>query len=307
MESESHTVITAIILTLNESKHLRRCLESLRPLSCRILVVDSFSTDDTREIARSLGAEAVQNPWPGTQAAQLNWALENLQINTPWTMRLDADEYLTPELQQEILQRLSRMSAEVGGIVLPRRVIFKGKTIRHGGFYPQWLLRIWRTGTGRCEARMMDEHMVVSTGSVVKFRYDLVDENLNDIYWWTAKHNSYARREAVELLDIELHLFPKVYLPLGGGNAQASRKRWIKEKVYRRLPIGVRPALYFLYRFVVLRGFLDHPQVWIFHFLQAFWYRLLVDVNVWEFRRAVGTATSEAQRAFLKDDWGISG
>jgi glycosyltransferase involved in cell wall biosynthesis len=300
-------MITCIILTFNESKHFRRCLESLRPVCSRIVVVDSFSTDDTCDIARELGAEVIQNPWPGTQAAQLNWAIEHLQITTPWTLRMDADEYLTPKLQQEILQHLPGLSADVGGAILPRRVIYKGKTIRHGGFYPQWLLRIWRTGAGRCEERMMDEHMVVSHGSVVKFRHDMVDENLNDIHWWTTKHNNYARREAADLLNIELGLFRQDNIAHGGGNAQATRKRWIKEKIYRRLPMGVRPALYFFYRFVVLGGVLDHPRVWIFHFLQAFWYRLLVDVNVWEFRHAVGKATKEEQRAFLREKWGISG
>jgi hypothetical protein len=219
---------------------------------------------------------------------------------------MDADEYLTPELQQEIRMSIPGLSTDVGGVVLPRRVMFKGKVIRHGGFYPQWLLRIWRSGTGRCEERMMDEHMVVEKGSVVRFRHDLVDENLNDIHWWTTKHNNYARREAADLLNIELGLFRQDDLNHGGNNAQASRKRWIKEKIYRRLPIGLRPTLYFLFRFVAQRGFLDHPSVWIFHFLQAFWYRLLVDVNVWEFRRAVGRASPDAQRTFLQNEWKIS-
>jgi glycosyltransferase involved in cell wall biosynthesis len=300
-------MITCIILTFNETKHLRRCLESLKPVCSRIVVIDSFSTDDTCEIARSLGAEVLQNKWTNNYAAQLNWGIEHAQASTPWTMRMDADEYLTPELQGEILDRLPALTEHVSGVVLPRRVMFKGKVIRHGGFYPQWLLRIWRSGMGRCEERMMDEHMVVSDGAVVKFRQDLVDENLNDIHWWTTKHNNYARREAADLLNIEFKLFANDDNAHENSNAQASRKRWIKEKVYRRLPIGVRPTLYFLYRFVALGGFLDHPRVWIFHFLQAFWYRLLVDVNVWEFRHEVGNATPDEQRAFLKSRWGISG
>lgn len=300
-------MITCILLTFNETKHLRRCLESLKPVCSRIVVIDSFSTDDTCEIARSMGAEVLQNKWTNNYAAQLNWGIEHAKATTPWTMRMDADEYLTPELQREILEKMPGLTESVGGVVLPRLVKFKGKDIRHGGFYPQWLLRIWRTGKGRCEERMMDEHMVVSEGTVVRFRRDLVDENLNDIHWWTTKHNTYARREAADLLNIELGLFKSDDLDHGGNNAQASRKRWIKEKVYRRLPIGVRPLLYFALRFVVQRGFLDHPSVWVFHVLQAFWYRLLVDVNVWEFRRAVGQATAEAQRAFIREEWKISG
>jgi len=300
-------MITAILLTYNETKHLRRCIESLQPVCSRIVIVDSFSTDDTCEIARSLGAEVVQNAWPGTQAAQLNWAIEHAEVVTPWAMRMDADEYLTPELQAELQALLPTLDDSVVGLKVPRRVVFKGKNILHGGFYPQWLLRLWRTGQGHCEARMMDEHMVVGEGKVLDLRHDLVDENLNDIHWWTTKHNNYARREAADLLNIELGLWAEEGAGGNKANAQASRKRWIKEKVYRRLPIGMRPALYFLYRFVFLRGFLDHPRVWIFHFLQGFWYRLLVDVNVWEFRHAVGNATPDEQRAFLKERWGISG
>jgi len=300
-------MISAIILTFNESKHLRRCIESLSPVCSRILVIDSFSTDDTCDIARELGAEVFQHKWINNYAAQLNWGIDHAKVSTPWTLRMDADEYLTPELQQEILLRLPGLPKEVGGVVLPRRVVFKSKTIHHGGFYPQWLLRIWRTGTGHCEERMMDEHMVVSSGAVVKFRHVLVDENLNDIHWWTTKHNNYARREAADLLNIELGLFHQDDISHGGGNAQASRKRWIKENIYSKLPLGVRPALYFLYRFVILGGFLDHPRVWIFHFLQGFWYRLIVDVNVWEFRRQVGKADPEEQRSFLAEEWKILG
>jgi glycosyltransferase involved in cell wall biosynthesis len=299
-------MLTCIILTFNESKHLRRCIESLQPVCSRIVVIDSYSTDDTCEITRSLSAEFLQNKWTNNYAAQLNWGIEHANVQTPWTLRMDADEYLTPELQREILEKLPSLGPNVGGIILPRRVVFKGKTIHHGGFYPQWLLRIWRTGTGHCEERMMDEHMVVSSGSVVKFRHDLVDENLNDIHWWTIKHNNYARREAADLLNIEFGLFRKDDFGDGEGNVQANRKRWIKENIYSKLPLGVRPAIYFLYRFVGLCGFLDHPRVWIFHFLQGFWYRLLVDINVWEFKKEVGNENLQAKGDYLRKKWGIS-
>lgn len=298
-------MITAVILTYNESLHIRRCIESLKPVCSRIVVVDSFSTDATCEIARSLGAEVLQNKWTNNYAAQLNWGIEHAGAMTPWMMRMDADEYLTDGLQKEVSNLLKSLSSEVGGLVLPRKVFFKGKPILHGGFYPQWLLRIWRTGKGHCEERLMDEHMILTEGDVVRCKHDLVDENLNDIHWWTAKHNNYARREAADLLNMELGLFRQDALAQGGSNAQATRKRWIKEKIYRRLPIGVRPALYFFYRFVVKGGMLDHPQVWLFHFLQGFWYRLLVDVNVWEFKRAVGHKGPEYQREFVRSVWGI--
>lgn len=163
--------ITVIILTKDEKLHIRRCIENVLPIAKRTIVVDCFSSDGTQEIARSLGAEVIEHEWPGNQAAQFNWALDNLRIATEWILRLDADEYLLPQLVEEIGQKLPTMPLDVSGVFLKRRHIFLDKWMR-GGIYPVKILRLFRTGCGRYEQRMMDEHIIISNGNTIEFESD---------------------------------------------------------------------------------------------------------------------------------------
>lgn len=271
---------------MNEERHIARCLASVRDVASRIVVIDSGSTDGTRRIAESLGAEVVFNPFV-THARQLNWALANAAIATKWVMKLDADEYLTPELAGELGERLRHAGDEVGGFTMNRRRIFMGKWLRHGALYPIQLLRIWRFGHGHCEDRLMDEHLVVR-GSIEHIDADFADDNLNSITWWTEKHNAYASREAVELLLLRHSRGRKP--PAAGGSdigRQASAKRWIKENLYAGMPLGFRAMLYFLYRYFGRLGFLDGWEGFVFHFFQGWWYRALVDVKVHEVEAAM--------------------
>jgi glycosyltransferase involved in cell wall biosynthesis len=193
--------LSIVILTRDEEHNLPACLASLRGLDAEVFVVDSGSTDRTLEIARAAGCKVVQHPFE-SHAAQLNWALDNLPIVTPWVMRLDADESLTPELAEEIAERLPELPDDVTGLLVKRRVYFWGRWIRHGGYYPTWLLRIWRTGRARCEQRWMDEHMVVGGGRTLRLDHDLIDENHKGLTFWTDKHNRYADREVNDLLAL---------------------------------------------------------------------------------------------------------
>ncbi|MFN3405710.1 MAG: glycosyltransferase family 2 protein [Cytophagaceae bacterium] len=276
------TSISVIILSFNEQMHIERCIRSLLPFAQKIFVVDAFSSDETVNIAKVLGAEVYQNKWIN-YSCQFNWALQNLPISTQWVMRMDADEYVEPELASEINLKLSTFSNGLSGIYLKRKVFFKGKWIRHGGFYPHVLLRIWRLGKGVCESRWMDEHITLSDGKTIKFEGHIVDDNKNNISWWTTKHNHYASREAVDLLNIRykfLNLENNIEASVMGDKNQINR--WLKEKVYTRLPFGIRPLLYFFYRYFIMLGFLDGFRGFVFCALQGFWYRLLVDVKVYE-------------------------
>jgi glycosyltransferase involved in cell wall biosynthesis len=292
--------VTVVILTLNEEAHLERCIRSVQPFAGQVLVVDSGSTDRTREISESLGARWYENAWV-SHAVQLNWALDHCPIETAWVMRLDADEYVTPDLAREIADRLAGLEPEVTGVELRRRVHFMGRWIRHGSYYPTVLLRLLRTGRGRCEDRWMDEHLQVDSGRVVTFDHDFVDDNLHNLTWWTHKHNGYATREAVELLDLRYGLLER---PQGGLAGQARGKRWLKRNVYARLPTGLRPILYFLYRYVLRLGFLDGFEGFVFHTLQGFWYRFLVDAKVYDIERRARLRGVDA-RSVLKQDYGM--
>lgn len=277
--------IAVLILTLNEEVNLPNALASIVPMDAEIVVVDSGSTDRTIEIARDAGASIYQHRFQN-HAQQLNWALDNLPIRASWIMRLDADERLTPELAHELSATLPTLPDDVTALELNRRVYFWGRWIRHGGYYPSWLLRVWRTGAARCEQRWMDEHMVVTRGRVARLRHDFIDENHKGLSFWIDKHNRYADREVKDLLAIDVGETSN--LP----NGQAGRRRWAKEKLYSRAPLFWRAIAYWFYRYFLRLGFLDGTPGLVFHFLQACWYRLLVDAKLYEVRRVHRSQTA---------------
>lgn len=279
--------LTVVILTKNEEKNLRKCVESFRGAAKRFVIVDSGSTDKTEALCsqldrelRALGSQLdfFYHPW-NSYADQFNWGLENAQISTEWSMRMDADEELLPELAQEIKEKLDQLKEPVNGVILRRRTIFMGKWIRHGGRYPELLLRIFRTGKAKCEEKIMDEHMILSEGTLVTFQYDLMDNNQKDLEWWTAKHNWYSNRE---VLDHQLSLKGDSLQDEGGSSKQARIKRIVKNVGYYKMPKFFRAHLYFLYRYWFRLGFLDGTEGRIYHFLQAYWYRFLVDAKMYQ-------------------------
>ncbi len=275
--------LTVIVLTFNEEKHIARCIGSVQGIALRVVVVDSFSTDGTVRLAQELGADVIRNPWIN-HATQINWALDHANIATQWVMRLDADEVVTHELAAALPKLLPSLPNRVSGITVNRRMFFLGKWIKHGGIYPAHVLRFIRTGRGRCENRWMDEVIVVD-GDVVHVSADIADINLNNLTWWINKHNHYASREAIDLLL--LRTTPARSWTQSGMNRQARAKRWIKERIYSRLPLGWRAALLFLTRYFLLLGFLDGWRGLVFHSMQCFWYRLLVDAKICELETAI--------------------
>ena len=271
-------LLSVIVLTKDEEANLPHLLDSLEGLEAEVFVVDSGSTDRTIEIARARGCKVVFNPWK-TYAEQLNWALENLPLSAPWTMRMDADERLTSELAEELAAKLPAMSGDIAGLMVKRRVYFWGRWIRRGGYYPTWLLRIWRTGEAACEDRWMDEHMVLRRGRVLRLDHDIIDENHKGLGFWTEKHNRYADREVRDMLAVAERPTASAL------DGQAARRRWAKENLYARSPLFLRAFLYWVYRYVFRLGFLDGVPGLVFHFLQGFWYRFLVDAKIYEYRR----------------------
>lgn len=268
-------MISVIILTKDEERNLPIALESLRGLAAQVFVVDSGSSDRTVEIARSFGCTVVQHPFT-THAHQVNWAIDNLSIRTDWVMRLDADERLTPELREELSAKLPKFAAETTGLLLKRRVYFWGRWIRHGGYYPLWLLRIWRPGAAVCEDREMDEHMLLKHGRLERLDNDIIDENRKDLSFWIEKHNVYATREVAAVRRQQSEIDPVRTGP------NVARKRRLKQSLYGRSPKFVRAFCYWILRYVFLLGFLDGRAGFVFHFLQGFWYRLLVDAKLAE-------------------------
>lgn len=294
--------ISVIILTYNEEIHIRRCIENVLPFAREIFVVDSHSTDATVDIARALGAEVYAHDWPGNQAAQFNWALDNLPITSTWILRLDADEYLLPDLITEMQVKVPQLPCHVTGIELKRRHIFMERWMRRGT-YPVKILRLFRYGKAVCEQRLMDEHICLLEGTCVTFDNDFCDHNLHNLTWWITKHNGYAIREAVELLDIEFNLFPThESLPMLA--EQAAKKRTKKQK-YARMPLFWRAFMYFFLRYIVKGGFLEGKEGFLWHFLQGWWYRTLVDAKIFEIKKACGD-DREKIKEYVKTNYNIA-
>lgn len=270
--------ITAVVLTKDERRNLPECLRSLAGWVQEVLVVDSYSTDETCDIARAHGARVVQRRWRH-HADQFQWALEHGGIATDWVVRVDADERWTADGFRQLAPLLDR--PDIAGINVRRRIYFMGHFLRYGGLYASRQLRVFRLAGAAIEQRWMDEHITV-TGETITTDIYFIESNYDrqeNIGLWTAKHNEYSTREAVDILTAKWRLAPTASVAdLRGGHT--ARTRWLKEKIYWRAPILVRPLLYFFYRYFLKLGFLDGRPGLIFHILQGFWYRLLVDVKV---------------------------
>ena len=296
-------MLTVVILTKNEAIHIGRALASVAAIADRCFVIDSGSNDRTVALAKAAGAKVLGNPWIN-YATQFNWALSQLPNDTQWVMRLDADEIVTEPLANEIKRKLVTIPSMVAGINVSRRMYFLGRPIRWGGMFPIRVVRLFRHGRGRVENRWMDEHVLVD-GPIADFRGEIVDDNRNSLSWWTDKHNSYASREVVDLLNLEFCFLQQETVAAVSGGGQAGTKRWLKEQAYARLPIGLRALAYFTYRYFVRLGFLDGREGAAFHVLQGFWYRYLVDMKIHEvkcYMRRNGVAAPIAIREVLGID-----
>jgi glycosyltransferase involved in cell wall biosynthesis len=294
-DSHAHTSLAVLILTYNERRHVARALNSVSSFANDVVIVDSFSTDTTVEIALAQGARVLQNPFHN-HATQFQWGLDNMGTNCDWILRLDADEVIEPDLAVRIRDELPKLDRDVVGVTLDRKHIFMGRWIRHGGRYPLTLTRIFRRGKGRIEQRWMDEHIIVEGGRTVHFSGGFADHNLNDLTFFTEKHNGYATRESIDVLIRKYHLFPVDKISAKSTSVQAMTKRLIKEHVYNLLPFWIGPAGYFLYRYFIQGGVLDGREGLIYHFLQGFWYRFLVGAKLVELESALGACRSNEER-----------
>jgi glycosyltransferase involved in cell wall biosynthesis len=260
--------LTVLILTCDEEANLPQVLASVTGWASAVFVLDSGSTDRTVEIAKTQGAKVFTHAFEN-YASQRNYALKKLPIETEWVMFLDADEWLPEELKQEI-SGVFVASPEENGFLIARKFIWMGKWIRRG-YYPTWILRLFRHGKGICGDRIVNEHVTVE-GKTGYLKHPFIHEDRKGISAWIEKHNRYASMEAEVLLNREGELRGRLF------GTPPERTQWIRFHVWYRLPPLVRPFIYFFYRFVLRGGFLDGRPGFAFHFLQALWFQFLVDL-----------------------------
>ncbi|WP_278365882.1 glycosyltransferase family 2 protein [Phocaeicola barnesiae] len=296
--------ISVVILTYNEELHIRRCLENVNFFAFETFVIDCFSTDKTVEIAKSLGATVVQHTWPGNQAEQFNWALDNLDIRTNWILRLDADEYVSNELIEELNEKLPHLSEQVSAVVLPLGRAFLGRVLKHGIVNGIKMIRLFRAGKVRYEIRLMDEHLKVLEGEIVSFNGKFIDDNRDSLKHFIDKHNNYSSREAALLLDAEYEI-TKVSEYDDSAFCQDVQQKRLQKRRYASYPLFWRAFGYFVYRYFFKLGFLDGKEGFLWDFLQGWWYRTLVDAKVFEIKKACGT-DKEKIKQYLKEHYNIS-
>lgn len=293
--------ISAVILTFNESIHIKRCIDSIYNFVDHIYILDSFSTDNTLNILEKYKKVTVkQNKWIN-YASQFNFALDNFDINSDWIMRIDADEYIDADLSNWLVKNLDSVSPDINGIYFNRYMTFMGKLMQHGGMDSYWMLRMWRNGTGHCEQRWMDEHIVLNSGNTIKASGKLIDDNINTLSWWAHKHVDYSTREAIDILlkDREIS---DVGLDARLTGSKAERTRYFK-KIYNKIPLFVRPFFYFIYRYFFKFGFKDGKEGFLWNILQGFWYRMMVDAKVYEIKKNIESQNKSLSEV-VKDKYG---
>ena len=268
--------ISVVILAFNSDATIARTLAPLRLLTDDIHVVDSFSKDDTVEVCRGLGCNVVEHAFTN-YAAQRNWAIDNLPLKYGWQLHVDADEELTDELVRAIAA-IDLTQSPADGYIVGRKIVFWGRVLRYGAIATTWHYRLFRTGFGRCEDRLYDQHFVGS-GTSKRINASMLDHQDQTISEWTTRHNRWSDMEATEVMRGG-PASDQVVKPDATGSA-IERKRHAKKRYYE-LPLFWRAIAYFLYSYVIKLGFLDGTRGLVFYGLQSGWFRFLVDVKIYE-------------------------
>lgn len=271
-----------LILTYNEEIHLTRLLSSIYGLNAAVYVLDSGSTDQTLAIARRFGAQVKQHPF-SNHPQQWHHALNLFDIQTPWVIGLDADQIVSDELKQQLMGFKDQENLHIDGIYFNRKNYFKGKWIKNGGYFPFYLLKMFRYKKGFSDLNEQMDHRFIVPGKTKTWKDGyLIEENLkeNNISFWINKHNTYSDLLALEEVERRQSIRKQTLKPLLWGNPD-QRTAWLK-RLWWKMPLFVRPVIYFIYRYFFRLGILDGHQGFIFHFLQGFWFRLIVDIKIKE-------------------------
>jgi glycosyltransferase involved in cell wall biosynthesis len=275
--------ISVIVLTYNEAQNIEACLDSLLDWAGEIFVVDSGSTDRTLDLVAGYPISVFTHPFEN-YSQQRNWAQQELPLRYDWVFHIDADERVTNELINGLRQVFAdeQRIARISGLFVRRRIVFWGKHIRHGGIYPTYHCRIFRSQVGQCEDREYDQHFVVQ-GHTERLEADLTEMTASSLFSWTARHNRWAQMEALHLIkNAEPKRNDAATLQPNIVGSPAERRRWLRASVYERAPVFLRALAYFITRYILRGGFLDGTPGLVYHVLHGFWFRFYVDACLYE-------------------------
>jgi glycosyltransferase involved in cell wall biosynthesis len=269
--------ISVIVLTFNSEDSIRATIDAAKKVSDDIYAVDSYSTDGTLGILAELGVTVSQRKF-SDYSDQRNWAIENLPLKHGWQLHLDADEILSDELVAKIKEAMARGGGGVDGYFVPRLTRFLNKDLYHGGYYPNYHMRLFRTGAAFVEHRKYDQHFVLK-GKGAKLEAPLIDDHRMSLSEWTARHNRWSDFEILDVMEGS----QGQELRADAQGTPPERQRAKKAKYYSA-PLFLRALGLFLYRYLFKMGFLDGTPGLIYCFLQSFWFRFLVDAKIYERR-----------------------
>ena len=272
--------ISLVVLTFNEEQNIARTLDSVKQWVGEIFIVDSGSTDQTLAIAQYYTNGIFHHEFID-YAKQRNWTQQNLPFTYEWVMHLDADEQVSAELVAALHNAFAGDLHNIDGFLLKRRTIFLGHWIKHGGHYPSYHLRLYRRQKGYCEERAYDQHFKVD-GPVQKLYGDIIDNVTSDLRRWTLSHERWAGQEVLEYFHKHKAVQADRQVTARLLGTPIERRRWLRKVVYARIPLFIRPFIYFFVRYFLLLGFLDGTAGLVFHFLQGFWFRFYIDAKIWE-------------------------
>jgi glycosyltransferase involved in cell wall biosynthesis len=283
------TPLSVLIMTMNEERNIGACLDGVVGWASDIVVVDSGSTDRTLAICAERGVPTRFHAYVD-HPSQMRWSMASIPWKHDWLLVLDADRVVTPELRYEIDEMLRGDNGVIHGFYNPHVQYFRLRPVR--GLKTHYLQLVRRARARVDESELVDGRLIVD-GPTGTLRGAIIESNQNELEldFWIDKHQKYARRIAIEeilraekLLSRSEGVRPRLW-----GNPD-ERMVWLKH-VWFRMPLYVRPVLFFFYRYILRLGFLDGWNGFVFHSLQAFWFRLLVDVNIAEYRRKLAQNT----------------
>ena len=268
--------ISIIVPICNEAENLSRCFESLSWAE-EVFVVDSNSTDGSKEIAQKYGAKVIQFKYNGNWPKKKNWALDNLQFKNEWVFIIDADEELPPEAEEEFREICTTNKKGFDGYFINRRFFFIGKWLKHA-YYPNWNLRLFKQKLGRYE-KLTDlptesgdveihEHIILR-GEAGYLKSEMNHYAFPTVEKFIEKHNRHSNWEARVAVDS--------YLKAKSAKALQSRNigRRRKLKTFSK-HFPFRPFLRFIYIYIIQRGFLDGREGYYFARLHAFYESLCI-------------------------------
>lgn len=273
---------TAIILTKNEEKNIRQCLESMNGFAKRCVVVDSGSTDKTVDIAKECGADVYFNEFE-YYAQQFNWGIDNTGIDTEWIIRLDADEVFPEELKTEVESIIEKnVGTDMNGVIMQAHLFFMGKMLRHGVRNKRKMM-MFKKMCGRIEDRRRDAHSVISEGTTVQTQNMFIHYDYKNLDTFIKRYNWYATREMQDYIDFTKGKDSKI-----SGDKIIEKQRKKKFGFYYKAPKYLRAVLWFLYNYIGRFGFLDGKAGFLYLFLDNLWYRTIVDGKIEEYQKQGG-------------------